>query len=316
MKNHPRIASIDIGTNTVLMLIADVNDEGCITTVHEEQRIIRLGKNVDAERNIGPEGLKKCADVLNAYKAVADRFSCTVMTACGTSALRDAHNRDGFLEEIKKQTGVSVEVLSGDEEALWTFHGGRLVLSDEELRDADLLIMDIGGGSTEFIMGNRSAIHHKISLDIGAVRLTEKFIKNDPMTADEEEALVRFVRNLLKEKLNGFRIQKVISMIGVAGTITTLAAMEQAMERYQPEKINGYVITELSLKKLLDDLRPTAMTQRKLIKGLQPERADVIMAGALILWEAMHYFEIDRITVSNHGLRYGLVLRLLERGII
>lgn len=307
-----RIASIDIGTNTVLLLIADTDTDGRITTVHEEQRIIRLGKNVDSNRNIGIEGLMKCVAVLQSYRAIAEKYSCEELTACGTSALRDAHNRDWFVREIKKQAGVEIEILSGDEEALWTYQGGRLVLPDSEADDSDLLVIDIGGGSTEFIVGSQNGITHKISLDIGAVRMTEMFIKSDPVKPQEETSLKHYVASLLTEKLEHYALGKDIRCIGVAGTVTTLAAMEQNMEKYQPDKINGYVISKTGLLKLLDDLRPMTQSERQMIKGLQPERADVIFAGGLILLEALNYFRLDRITVSDYGLRYGLILRKIK----
>lgn len=312
MKQLQRIASIDIGTNTVLLLIADVNADGQITTVHEEQRIIRLGKNVDAERNISEEGLHKCISVLQAYKKIVENYSCEKITICGTSALRDAHNREWFLKEIEKQTRVSIEILSGDEEALWTYQGGRLVLQNAGDDDRENLVIDIGGGSTEFILGNKTKITHKISLDIGAVRLTEKFIKSDPISSHDEYALTQFVRSLLKERLEHYVINRNIRCIGVAGTITTLAAMEQQMEHYQPAKINGFVLTKDSLQKLLDDLRLTTQQERKNFKGLQPERADVIFAGAVILMEALTYFQLSEMLVSNYGLRYGIVLRKIK----
>jgi exopolyphosphatase/guanosine-5'-triphosphate,3'-diphosphate pyrophosphatase len=308
-----RIASIDIGTNTVLLLIADVDPDGRITTVHEEQRIIRLGKNVDSNRNIGIEGLMKCVAVLQSYRAIAEKYSCEELTACGTSALRDAHNREWFAREIKKQAGVEIEILSGDEEALWTYQGGRLVLPDSEADDSDLLVIDIGGGSTEFIVGSQNGITHKISLDLGAVRMTEMFIKSDPIKPQEETSLKQYVASLLTEKLEHYALGKDIRCIGVAGTVTTLAAMEQKMETYQPDKINGYVISKTGLLKLLDDLRPMTQSERQNIKGLQPERADVIFAGGLILLEALNYFSLDRITVSDYGLRYGLILRKIKK---
>ncbi len=307
-----RIASIDIGTNTVLLLIADVDKDGRITTVHEEQRIIRLGKNVDSNRNIGIEGLMKCVAVLQSYRAIAEKYACSELTACGTSALRDAHNRDWFVREVKKQAGVEIEILSGDEEALWTFQGGRLVLPDSEAEDSDMLVIDIGGGSTEFIVGSRDNITHKISLDIGAVRMTEMFIKSDPVKPQEETSLKQYVASLLTEKLEHYTLGKDIRCIGVAGTVTTLAAMEQKMEKYQPDKINRYAISKTGLQKLLDDLRPMTQSERQKIKGLQPERADVIFAGGLILSEALNYFGLDRITVSDYGLRYGLILRKIK----
>ena len=309
MRELRRIGSIDIGTNTVLLLIADVDPDGRITTVHEEQRIIRLGKNVDSNRNIGIEGLMKCVAVLQSYRAIAEKYSCEELTACGTSALRDAHNRDWFVQEIKKQTGVTVEILSGDDEALWTYHGGCLVLPKTEADARDTLVIDIGGGSTEFIVGNRTGIMQKISLDIGAVRLTEMFVKNDPVMPQEEVSIRQFVASLLSEKLEHFKLYKNIQGIGVAGTITTLAAMEQHMEHYEPDRINGYVLSKGALQRIVDELRPTSLEDRKNMNGLQPERADVIFAGALILMEALTYFQLREITVSNYGLRYGLILR-------
>ncbi|MBL7961533.1 Ppx/GppA family phosphatase [bacterium] len=316
MKQLQRIASIDIGTNTVLLLIADVNSEGQITTIHEEQRIIRLGKNVDTNRNIGIEGLMKCVGVLQAYRAIAEKYACVELTACGTSALRDAHNRDWFLEEVKKQSGVQIEILSGDDEALWTYHGGCLVLPKTQIDDQDTLVIDIGGGSTEFIVGNKTEIMHKISLDIGAVRLTEMFIKNDPIKPQEELSLQQFVASVLTEKLEHYRLSKNIRCIGVAGTITTLAAMEQKMGQYQPDKINGYVLSKGILDKMIIDLRPMTIPDRKNIKGLQPERADVIFAGAVILKEALAYFQLQEVLVSNYGLRYGLILRKIKNPLV
>ncbi|MBL7995598.1 Ppx/GppA family phosphatase [bacterium] len=316
MKQLQRIASIDIGTNTVLLLIADVSPDGEITTVHEEQRIIRLGKNVDTNRNIGIEGLMKCVGVLQAYRAIAEKFACVELTACGTSALRDAHNRDWFLEEIKKQSGVDIEILNGDDEALWTYHGGRLVLPKTQIDDQGTLVIDIGGGSTEFIVGNKTGILQKISLDIGAVRLTEMFIKNDPIKPQEELTVQQFVASLLSEKLEHYRLNTNIRCIGVAGTITTLAAMEQKMEQYLPDQINRFVLSADVIEKLLDQLRPTTLAERKNIKGLQPERADVIFAGAVILKEALAYFRLPELLVSNYGLRYGLILRKIKNPLI
>lgn len=312
MNQLRRIASIDIGTNTVLLLIADVDPDGRITTVHEEQRIIRLGKNVDTNRNIGIEGLMKCVAVLQSYRAIAEKYECEELTACGTSALRDAHNRDWFIQEINKQTGVVIEILSGEDEALWTYQGGRLVLPDSEADDSDMLVIDIGGGSTEFIIGSRSGITHKISLDVGAVRMTEMFLKSDPVKTQEELSLKEFVASLLTEKLEHYALSKDARCIGVAGTVTTLAAMEQKMEKYQPDKINGYVISKTGLQQLLDDIRPMTQSERQKIKGLQPERADVIFAGGLILFEALNYFGLEHIMVSDYGLRYGLILRKIK----
>lgn len=298
-----RFASIDIGTNTVLLLIGEIHN-GKIVTLHEEQRIIRLGKNVDAHRRIGPEGFDKCAAVLAEYKAIAESMGVRRIFACGTSALRDAGNREEFLTAMKQRTEVDIKVISGEQEALFTFRGGGLVAPDFK---GPILLIDIGGGSTEFILGNHREIRQSISLDIGAVRLTERFCKHDPVKQEEEAALRDVVKKLFTEQLSRFQANSEAKFIGVAGTVTTLAAMMQGLERYDPVRINGYIITLKSLTAMNRKLSELTHDERKQLKGLEPERAEVILAGAWILEESMKFFGLHSLIVSNYGLRYGIL---------
>lgn len=306
-----RIASIDIGTNTVLLLVADCQ-MGQINTVFERQKIIRLGKHVDAERNISEEGITRACEVLKLYQTEAKRLECGKIIACGTSALRDAANRDQVISRFLLESGINVEILSGDEEARWTYLGGRVVMGDRQDRT---LLIDIGGGSTEFVLGDHRSIQHKISMNIGAVRMTERFFKNDPVTNEEIEALQNFIHDEFSKNLTPFTDGE-FGMLGVAGTVTTLASMAMQLETYNPEKINGFQLTQDRIHRMGMELKSKTIEERKAMVGLEPERADVILAGLLILQEAMTFFGKRSIVVSNYGLRYGLIMRALNKGVL
>lgn len=305
-----KIASIDIGTNTVLLLIVEILPDGSWRVLSDIQRIIRLGRNVDASRTIQPGGFDACAAVLSEYGEIIRNARCETTSAFGTSFLRDASNRDAFIEAMFNRTGIRIGVLSGEDEALWTFHGGRLVL-DAARRDEPGSVIDIGGGSTEFITGSASSILFKKSLDIGAVRLTERFIHHDPVLPDEASQLREYLRDILAEQLAA--MPPCGHLIGVAGTITTIAAMKQELRTYDPDRINGYVLPIDALRSFNRRLASTDLSARRAWPGLQPERADVILAGALILEESLTFLNSPAITVSDHGLRYGLILRQIDQ---
>ncbi|MCB0833652.1 MAG: Ppx/GppA family phosphatase [Bacteroidetes bacterium] len=299
-----RLASIDIGTNTVLLLIADTN--GSLKTVYEDQKIIRLGKSVDADRCIGLDGFQKLVNVLTAYREPIQQYGCAHTIVAATSALRDAGNRDEFIDRVCQATGFRIAVLSGDEEAQTTFFGGRMVLPQEE-QLAETFLIDIGGGSTEYIVGNGSRIHKKTSLDIGSVRLTERFIKHDPVVFEEEDILRNFIRTCLSEKLSDFSVPEGAVAIGVAGTVTTAATMAMSLTGYDWKKVNGYVLSTETVDRLIFDLRSKNLEGRQNIQGLHPDRADIIFAGLIILRESMAYFGFDDIVTSHFGLRHGLI---------
>lgn len=302
-----RLATIDIGTNTVLLLVVEVDFQVRIRTLAERQEIIRLGRCVDADRKITEDGILRGQNVLLEYAEVARSHDVDGIFAFGTSALRDAVNREAVIRRWREATGIDVTVLSGDEEALWTSRGGMMVFGNDVPDHA--LIVDIGGGSTEIIHVAQNRIAFSISLDIGSVRLTERFIRTDPVHGDEEAALRTYAAETLRTVRQTWPSQTVV--VGVAGTCTTLAAMIQRLDVYDKNRINGFEITSEALDELIGRLRQTTNTDRQRLPGLQPARADVIIAGALILRETMTVLGFEKIRISDYGLRYGLVIKSL-----
>ena len=206
------IASIDIGTNTVLLLIADVDDAGTIRPLVYEQRIPRLGKGVDSSKNLSPQSMQRVIDVLQEYKLIMSQYTFDKVVVCGTSAVRDASNKSEFVHLIHSKTGFELEILTGEDEAYWTYRGA--ISGIPGIKKAT--VVDIGGGSTEITVGDEKTIHHSISLDVGSVRLTERFFKHDPPTHPELESAITLVEDELT-KAAGFDF-KDSSLVGVAGT--------------------------------------------------------------------------------------------------
>lgn len=307
-KTNLKIATVDVGTNTALLLIAEVDATGAIHPLEEQQRFIRLGKGLDQRRVIDSDGLERCLNALSEYRTIIDHHAVNRVVACGTSAMRDAENQRLVVKTIEKATGIYVEVLSGEEEARWTFEGGRMVFGTQP--PASMVVVDIGGGSTELIFGQGETIDRSISLDVGSVRMTERFAKSDPVTTEEEHAMRAHIRNEFS-RVDGSGAAGIM-MVGVAGTITTLAAIMQELDEYDPARINGFVLRREHLRSLLEILQANTVEQRKQLKGLQAPRADVIFAGGIILDEAMNRLQADRLTVSNYGLRYGLIRKAIR----
>lgn len=300
-------AAIDIGTNTVLLLVAEMNADE-IVAIYEEQRIPRLGKGVDENRRIDEPAIQRIADVLLEYKQlIIERFPQTdsiIVTA--TSAVRDAQNRDEFLQEIKKKTGLEIRLLSGGEEAEWTTAGALSVLPDNFRKNA--VILDIGGGSTEvahIVDGNLRNSH---SFDMGSVRFTEKFLKNNPPLIDEIEACRNEIRRYFKTQT--FQFQGTVQAVGVAGTLTSLASILMNSDEYEPEIINGFEITKSGLAEFIEFYR-TRTHEEMLLKypGLLKGRSDVFLAGLLILDEFLSIHKLEQITVSVGGIRHGALIQ-------
>ncbi len=303
-----RIASIDIGTNTILLLIADVNKNCIVKVLHDEQVIARLGKGVDADRIINQETFVRAKDFLLHYKSVCNSFSVDRIAAVGTSALRDAKNNNEFIDYIKKCTDITIEILSGDDEAKWTYRGG---ISDFIGRAAQYSVIDIGGGSTEIISGNSAEIQSKVSLDIGSVRITERILKNSPPESSDLMKAHEFILSTIPIE----QVQTIHSTfaIGVAGTLTTLAALHQHLPTYIPEKINGYVLSFDDIYSMFALLKDKSIEQISAFPQISAGRADIILAGIMILMGFMEKSGLNQITVCDRGLRYGIVLREIDR---
>lgn len=304
-----RIAAIDIGTNTVLLLIADVDEHGTIHPLEHQQRLPRLGRDVDQNRTINIGAFDKITWILNEYKNLAQQFKADRIIACGTSAIRDAANREEFLRYILSLTGIEIEVLSGEDEALWTFRGA--VSGFPNLR-LSAVVIDVGGGSTEvsYLGGNQDHLTRK-SVQIGSVRLTERYFKHNPPTKEETAAATEAIADALRL----FDPQDLMGrvLIGVAGTVTTLAALDQGLKEFDIEKVSGYRLHRERVEFWLQRLLSMTTAEIRSLSNTTEGRADILPAGVLILAEFMRRFQFNEILVSERGLRYGLVLREWER---
>lgn len=297
-----RIASIDIGTNTLLLLVADVVD-GALLVVEDVQAFARLGKGIDAGRMIQRDAFDRCEEILRKHIRRARELHADRIVATGTSALRDAENREDFLRSMSDELGLHIEIISGDEEARWSYIGS---ISGMEHRDEKFAVLDIGGGSTELILGDGACIQERKSVDVGSVRMTEQFISTTPPSDMQLSNL--FLS--LEEKLALLpSISSQYTLVGVAGSVTTLAALDLRLERFDGEKISGYIMSRKAVEELFNILSVCNEEQLREKLRIDPGRSDIIVAGAAILMMIMRMNGIDRITVSERGLRYGIALR-------
>jgi exopolyphosphatase/guanosine-5'-triphosphate,3'-diphosphate pyrophosphatase len=289
-----RYASIDVGTNSVLLLVADKDAAGKWASVVDRAEITRLGKGVDKSRALLPEQMEATVKVLEAFTAEARELGAKAIVASATSAARDASNGPDFLRKAKVRTGLDIEIIDGVEEARLSYASAH----DDFGGGAPLIVIDIGGGSTEFIVGDIiGRVQYRHSFDVGSVRLTERFgMKEEPIRNALHETFSE-----LPDPPSGFRL------VGVAGTVTTVLAVSRQIEPYDPSRVHGAVMQRAEVEATTKKLWKASLGQRKKMPGLQPKRADVIPAGALVLEEAMVSLRAKEITVSDRGLRWGLL---------
>jgi exopolyphosphatase/guanosine-5'-triphosphate,3'-diphosphate pyrophosphatase len=310
-----RITAIDIGTNTILMLVADLRDDGAIRTLRDEIAFPRLGKGVDESGLISPEATNRALSVLKEYQSLSAKLGSEKIVACGTSAFRDSQNRDEVISRIRSETSIEVEVLSGEEEAHRTFLGALTPNEGPYLKSAEddkrFAVIDVGGGSTEVTLGTCRHVKKSLSFALGCVRLTECFLRSMPPSAEELER----ARGCARSALSGLRDIDTIGceLVGVAGTITTLAALDQNLSKFEVDMVDGYVLRFDRIIEIFEQLRPQTLAQIRSSPIISSGRADVLLAGVLILIEFMAICRFDRITTSTKGLRYGLILREFER---
>ncbi|MCU0699021.1 MAG: Ppx/GppA family phosphatase [Myxococcaceae bacterium] len=296
-----RYAAIDIGTNSVLLLVAERDAKGRWQAVEERAEITRLGKGVDASKRLSPESMELTLEVLTRFAAEARALGVRDFAVSATSAARDASNGAEFLSSVKTRAGLTVEILPGDEEARLSFASALADFGAER----PLVVIDIGGGSTEFIFGDTAgAITFRRSFDVGSVRLTERFLRGDPPAPAELSAMEDFLRQTfaaLPPPPSGFQL------VGVAGTVTTICAVARTIEPYDPTLVHG---AELARDEIVDTTQRLAhlpVALRRTLPGLQPKRADVIVAGAFILRAALDALGAPTVVVSDRGLRWGLL---------
>jgi len=311
--NNPavaRLASLDLGTNTFLLLIAEVA-AGKISPVVDRETFVRLGKGVDAAGNLNAAAMQRGYVCLQEYAALARQHHVEKIFAVGTSALRDAANRAEFLNAVLAQTGMRIEVISGEKEARLTFAG---TISNKTNLPGPIAVLDIGGGSTEVVIGAphlfsvRENTLQARSADIGSVRLTERFLQNDPVQPEEVMRLRQQTETVMRATWPAASLAPVQTLIGTAGTITTLAAMAQEMREYDSARIDGYMLTRQKLGELIIEIRRRSVAQRCELPGLSPARADVILAGAIILETFLDLYRFPELLVSDRGLRFGVLI--------
>lgn len=304
-------STIDIGTNTILMLIAEY-ENGSIKTILDIQRVPRLGKGVDANRNILPESIQKAIDILVEYTDISEDHNSEKITATATSFIRDSHNKEEFLNAVRLNTDIEIVILSGSDEAKWTFAGG---VYDKLGTGARLTTIDIGGGSTEITTSSSpvSSIHELLklqlsgkSMNIGSVRINEKFLNHHPPAFDDIMNAENFINDHLKEI--DFDISGT-ELIGVAGTVTTLGTIVLGLDKFEASKVDGLIITITEIENVLGRLTPMPIEELYGMGDYMTGRADIVIPGILILKCFMKKFGFDKVKVSTKGLRYGVFLR-------
>ena len=307
-----RWASIDIGTNTLRLLIADIDNKR-LKSVFLKRIITRLGGGYTKTAGITDEAQERTIKALKLFSEKLKEYRVEEVRAVATSVVRRAKNREEFLGGVREQTGLEVSTISGDEEARLSLRGVLSVIGHHNKR---CLVVDIGGGSTEFIAVADGKMAGAWSLEMGVVHLTEEYLKTDPPTPYELNAMeneikgvIANLKDLMSQSLpSAFSLEPSALFIGTAGTITTLAAIDQGLEKYEPDKINNYILKYTAIKKIYKHLASLHLRQREEILSLEKGREDIIIPGAAIVLKAMEAFGFSSITVSDAGLLEGILI--------
>jgi exopolyphosphatase / guanosine-5'-triphosphate,3'-diphosphate pyrophosphatase len=300
-----RAAAIDIGTNSVLLLVAERNTQGRWSPLAEQAEVTRLGQGVDASRRLLPQAIEATLQVLERYTQLARDLGATQVVATATSAARDAANGPEFVAAVAQRTGLRVEILSGDDEARLSFASAWADFG----ATAPMAMLDIGGGSTELVVGQQGSVQFRRSFDVGSVRLTERLLQGDPPT----EASLTKLQDFVAQVFTG--APSVERLVGVAGTVTTVLALHLALEPYDSTRVHGATLRRADVRQVFQRLCATPLAQRQRLRGLQPKRADVIIAGVAILLGAIDATGVDALTVSDRGLRWGLLADRFKAGV-
>jgi exopolyphosphatase/guanosine-5'-triphosphate,3'-diphosphate pyrophosphatase len=301
-----RVAVVDLGTNTTRLLVAEVVD-GTVTELDRRNTVTRLGEDVDAGGELIESAMERVFAALAEYREAIDELGAERTVAVATSAVRDARNGEYFQEQLRERFGIDARIISGDEEAGLTFAGATAERGDGT---DPLLVLDIGGGSTEFVVGRPGgdpSFH--VSTQAGSVRQTERHITTDPPDPSEVEELTADVRGIIEAQVPAAVRSGVRDGVAVAGTPTSLAAIEQRLDPYDSAKVHGYRLELEAAERILDMLASVPEPERRKVVGLHPDRAPTIVAGAVILVESMRAFGLESIEVGEHDILYGAALK-------
>lgn len=295
-----RYATIDVGSNSVLIHVAERQADGTFKAIADRAELSRLGDGLQATGVFSAEAMDRTAAALGAFVELAQANEVADTVAVGTMALRTAKNAPQFLERVEAEVGLRVEVIPGEEEARLSYMAARSAITGAK----QVAIFDVGGGSTEFIFGSGDQIARKFSLNIGALRLTEEYCKSDPVTPDEQRQLMAYLEEAFAELTPG----DFDGLVGMGGAITNMAAVKHEMVKYDPDVIQGCQLTVGEMERQLELYRGRTVAQRRELAGLQPKRADTILAGAAIVTTVMRKLGVDTVTVSDRGVRHGLMV--------
>ena len=300
-----RVGVVDLGTNSTRLLVADVED-GTVSELDRRLTITRLGEGVDARRLLLPTAIARVRNVLADYRHTLDERRAEQTLAFATSAVRDAENGEAFLGEIEWSYGFATRLLSGAEEALLTFRGvaaGRTI-------ERNTLVVDVGGGSTELILGGPDGVSFHDSIDLGCVRLTERFLYGDRPSVEQVDACAGYVRAVLAERVpEDVRPE---AAIGVAGTVTTLATLDLGLDEEIPELVHGHRLDGPWIAETTERLAGMTVAEIRALRGMHPDRAPVILAGALVVREVLAHFGLGALEVSESDIMHGAALAAAE----
>jgi exopolyphosphatase/guanosine-5'-triphosphate,3'-diphosphate pyrophosphatase len=300
-----RVAVIDIGSNSTRLLVADV-DDGRVRPIERRSTVTRLGRGVDLTGRLAAEAIEAACGAIAPYLATLQKMGAEAVDSVATSAVRDAENGSAFIAELRERFALSARVLDGEEEARLTYIGA----TSETAPEVPTLVIDIGGGSTEMIVGEGREIEFHTSLQAGVVRHTERHLVSDPPTPVELEELAADLRTLIE--VATLRAPRAEAGIAVAGTPTSLAAIELELDPYDPARTHGHVLELRSIQRMLSRLASAPLSRRTEVPGLHADRAPTIVAGVVTLVEAMRAFDLERITVSEHDILYGAAIALAD----
>jgi len=307
----PRFASLDVGSNTVRLLIAEPEPDLTFRTLRRERIITRLGGDFSAAQKLDEASMERTIEALRSFGELLQRENVEKVFAAGTGVLREARNGPAFLERVRERTGLLLRLLTGEEESLLMLRG---VLSSLRDKDAPLLVTDVGGWSTEVLWVEKGERIRAASLGLGAVALSEKFIHHDPPATSELDALNEYIRPSLQElrrrwEKEGGRIKDLHPrLVGTAGTATTLAAIDLTLPSYDPQRINGHWISLRALEEIKRRLQSLPLNDRRKVVGLERGREDLIVAGSAILLNLLEVFERSALEVIDSGLLEGILL--------
>ncbi len=294
---------VDMGTNSTRLLVADVEDGG-VKELERRSTVTRLGRGVDTSKQLATEAIEDVASVVGEYIKLYEPLEPDVILALATSAVRDAENSGAFIAELRERFALNARILTGEEEARLTYVGAVVGRPPPD----GTLVIDIGGGSTEIVVGSGREMTFHTSLQLGTVRHTERHIRTDPATAPELEALAEDIRKQLFAELAAADFFEIHTGIAVAGTPTSLAAIDQELDPYDPERVHGYVLSLDAIQHMYSMLSGKSLEERLKVPGLHPGRAPTIVAGVVILIQAMRAFGLQEIEVSEHDILYGAAL--------